>query len=63
MKAERHLAVPLAVDGLLQCDNDVAPEWATYQYRTAHSIQCWLPSKLAEWIVDNLNLGRATDSC
>ena len=54
MEAERYSAVPLADHGLLQCDDDVAPEWVTYQYCTAHSILRWLPSKLAEWIADNL---------
>ena len=49
MKAERHSVVPLARD------DDAAPEWVTYNYRTCHSIQVlrWLPSKLAEWIGDN----------
>ena len=28
-------------------------EWVTYQYREAHPILRWLPSKLAEWIGDN----------
>ena len=48
LKAERHSAVPLA------CDDDAAPEWVTYNYRTCHSILRWLPSKLAEWIGDNM---------
>ena len=48
LKAERHSAVPLA------CDDDAAPEWVTYNYRTSHSILRWLPSKLAEWIGDNM---------
>ena len=48
LKAERHLALPLADHGLLQCDNYVAPEWVTYQYHTAHPILLWLPLKLAE---------------
>ena len=54
MKAERHLAVPLADYRLLQCENDAAQEWVTYQYRTAYPILRWLPSKLTEWIADNL---------
>ena len=31
-------------------------EWVTYKYRTVtyHSILRWLPSKLAEWIGDNM---------
>ena len=55
MKAERHLAVPLADHGLLHhdCENDVAPEWVAIQYRTARPVLRWLPSKLAEWIADN----------
>ena len=44
-KAERHLAVPLSYDGLLQRDNDTSPVRVTYKYRTYHSILRWLPSK------------------
>ena len=50
------MAVPLADHGLLQCDNDAAPEWVTYQYRTAHPILRCLTSKLLEWIADNLGI-------
>ena len=48
LNAERHSAVPLA------CDDDVAPEWVTYNYCTCHSILRWLPWKLAEWNGDNM---------
>ena len=58
LKAEGHCAVPLAEHGLLQCDNDAAPdsrpEWVIYKYRTSHSILRWLPSKLAQRIGDNM---------
>jgi hypothetical protein len=30
------------------------PQWLEYIYRTAHPILCWLPTKLAEWIGENL---------
>ena len=49
LKVERHSAVPLPYDGLLQCDNGTA-----YKYRTSHSILRWLPSKLAQRIGDNM---------
>jgi hypothetical protein len=55
LKAERHSAVPVDGHGLLLCADAAAPEWVTYQYRTAHPILRWLPSKLAEWIADNLS--------
>ena len=57
MKAERHLAAPLADRQLLQCDNDVDPVRVTitvYQYSAAHPIPRWLSSKLAEWSADDL---------
>ena len=47
LKADRQSAVPIA------CDDDAGPEWVTYNlddYRTSR----WLPSKLAEWIGDNM---------
>ena len=28
--------------------------WLEYVYRTAHPTLCWLPTKLAEWIGENL---------
>ena len=28
-------------------------QWLEYQYRTAHPVLRWLPSKLAEWIAEN----------
>ncbi len=30
------------------------PKWLDYVYRTAHPVLCWLPTKLAEWIGENL---------
>jgi hypothetical protein len=30
------------------------PNWLEYVYRTAHPMLCWLPTKLAEWIRENL---------
>ena len=48
----------LATDFALGCEqvlagDDGRGEWTTYQYRTAHPILRWLPTKLAEWIGDN----------
>jgi hypothetical protein len=31
-----------------------APKWLEYIYRTAHPVLRWLPTKLAEWIGENL---------
>ena len=33
---------------------DPEPEWLNYEYRTAHPVLRWLPTKLAEWIGANL---------
>ena len=41
--------------GLVPCTDDTRPEWVTYPYRNAHPILHWLPSKLAEWLAENLN--------
>ncbi len=30
------------------------PQWLEHIYRTAHPALCWLPTKLAEWIWENL---------
>ncbi len=30
------------------------PQWLEYIYRTEHPVLCWLPTKLAEWIGENL---------
>jgi len=30
------------------------PKWLEYVYRTAHPVLRWLPTKLAEWIGENL---------
>ena len=34
-------------------DDQPAGKWIAYQYRTAHPILRWLPTKLAEWVGDN----------
>ena len=56
LKAERHEAVQLQGhhDVLLYSDDADAAEWVTYQYRKAHPILRWLPSKLAEWLAENM---------
>ena len=43
---ERPLTVP---DG-----QESSPTWLEYVYRTAHPTLRWLPTKLAEWIGENL---------
>ena len=30
------------------------PKWLEYIYRRAHPVLCWLPTKLAEWIGENM---------
>jgi hypothetical protein len=42
------LALP---DGHLSCSS---PDWLEYIYRTGHPVLRWLPTKLAEWIGENL---------
>ena len=34
--------------------HSVTPKWLEYVYRTAHPVLRWLPTKLAEWIGENL---------
>jgi hypothetical protein len=34
---------------------DPEPAWLSYEYRTAHPVLCWLPTKMAEWIGANLS--------
>ena len=31
-----------------------SPDWLEYAYRTGHPVLRWLPTKLAEWIGENL---------
>jgi hypothetical protein len=31
-----------------------SPDWLEYAYRTSHPVLRWLPTKLAEWIGENL---------
>ncbi len=36
-------------------DTQASPhKWLEYMYRTAHPVLRWLPTKLAEWIGENL---------
>ena len=35
-------------------DGAAQQEWLEYIYRTAHPTLCWLPTKLAEWIGENM---------
>jgi len=54
LKAAAHEAVAHPTRGLVPCADDTQAEWVTYPYRAAHPILRWLPSKLAEWIAENL---------
>ena len=36
-------------------DLDPEPAWMSYEYRTAHQVLRWLPTKLAKWISANLS--------
>ncbi len=38
-------------------DEELDPEaaWMSYEFRTAHQVLQWLPTKLAEWIGANLS--------
>ena len=54
LKAAAHEAVAHPRLGLVPCTDDTRPEWVTYPYRNAHPILRWLPSKLAEWLSENL---------
>jgi hypothetical protein len=47
---------PADRDGIvLDEDLDPEPEWMTYEFRRAHPVLRWLPTKLAEWIGANLS--------
>ncbi len=37
-------------------DGASPPKWLEYIYRTAHPALHWLPTKLAEWIRENIRL-------
>ena len=52
--AKQHEAVLLPCHVLLFSDDADSPEWVTYQYRKAHPVLRWLPSKLAEWLAENM---------
>ena len=54
LKAAAHEAVAHPTRGLVPCADDTQAEWVTYPFRAAHPILRWLPSKLAEWIAENL---------
>jgi hypothetical protein len=43
-----YLTLPV---GHLSCS---APDWLEYVYRSSHPVLRWLPTKLAEWIGENL---------
>ena len=47
---------PAERDGVVhEQDLDPEPAWISYEYRTAHPVLRWLPTKLAEWISVNLS--------
>ena len=54
LKAAAHEAVAHPTRGLVPCADDTQALWLTYLYSTAHPILRWLPSKLAEWLSENL---------
>ncbi len=47
-------AVNLAPSLSLQDGPHSPPKWLEYVFRTAHPVLRWLPTKLAEWIGENL---------
>ena len=51
-------AVPPADrDGVVHDEDlDPEPEWMAYEFRKAHPVLRWLPTKLAEWIGANLSV-------
>jgi hypothetical protein len=44
---------------MLGSDYVATPKWVTYASRTAHPILRWLPSKLAQWLAENMREERA----
>jgi len=54
LKAAGYEAVANPSLGLVPYTDDARPEWVTYLYLTSHSMLRWLPSKLAEWLAENL---------
>jgi hypothetical protein len=50
-------AVPPADRDVIVHDEalDPEPEWIAYEFRKAHPVLRWLPTKLAEWIGANLS--------
>ena len=54
LKAAAHKVEAHPTRGLVQCADDTQALWLTYPYHTAHHILRWLPSKLAEWMAENL---------
>ena len=45
---------PADIDSVVHDEElDPVSEWMTYEYRTAHPVLRWLPTKLAEWIGAN----------
>ena len=41
---------------LARSEDQPPPAWVEYQYRKAHPVLRWLPTKLAEWAGDNLGV-------
>ncbi len=39
---------------MVGADDAATPKCVTYVFLTAHSILRWLPSKLAEWLAENM---------
>ena len=62
LKAAAHEAVAHLTRGLVPCADDTQAEWVTYPFRAAHPILRWLPSKLAEWIAENLGACHSSET-
>jgi hypothetical protein len=58
LKAEWQAALPLESESLglpmVGAGDATAPEWVTYEFRTAHPIIHWLSLKLAEWLSETI---------
>ncbi len=61
MRLDRNLLKPSKIEFIQEPtptltlpDGTSPPKWLEYIYRSTHSVLCWLPTKLAEWIGENM---------
>ena len=61
MRLDIHLLKPSKIEFIQEPapkltlpDGTSPPEWLEYIYRSAHPVLRWLPTKLAEWIGENM---------